>query len=252
MLILLSSAKTMAGRSDIRLKGQTTPLFQQEAKEIALQMSQYTVEELEQILKVNKGIAAANYLRYQQFYTEEDALQAILAYTGVVFRNMGLSDFTEADFAYAQDHIRFGSSMYGLLRPLDMIKLYRMEYNVNLPELEGRNMYSFWPERLTDQLIADVNAAGGILLNLAASDLFPSFDWKRVQREVQVITPDFKVWKEDKLKAIVIYLKMARGRMTRHVIKNRIEDPEQLKAFTWEGFLWQEEMSDARNWLYVQ
>ncbi|MCD7937869.1 MAG: YaaA family protein [Tannerellaceae bacterium] len=252
MLILLSSAKTMAGKSKIKLKEETTPLFLKEAKEIALQMSQYSVEELEQILKVNKGIAATNYLRYQQFYTQEEALQAILAYTGVVFRNMGLSDFTAGDFVYAQDHIRFGSSMYGLLRPFDLIKLYRMEYQINLPELDGKNMYSFWPERLTGQLIEDVKAAGGILVNLAASDVLPSFDWKRIQREVKVITPDFKIWKDGTLKAIVVYLKMARGRMTRHIIKNRLDDPELLKHFTWEGFVWQEDLSDANNWMFVQ
>ncbi|MCD8044914.1 MAG: YaaA family protein [Tannerellaceae bacterium] len=252
MLILLSSAKTMAGTSKIRVPECTVPQFLEEARFIALQMAQYDVNELQDILKVNRGIAAANYLRYQHFHAEEEGLQTILAYTGVVFRNLGLTGFSKDDFEYAQKHIRFGSSMYGLLRPFDRIQLYRMEYDVKLPEIGGGNMYSFWPDKLTDQLIADVKAAGGTLINLAASDVLPSFDWKRVKREVRVITPDFKVWKDGKIKAIVVYLKMARGNMTRYIIKNRLTDPEVLKGFIWEGFTFQEEMSDEDNWLYLQ
>lgn len=66
-------------------------------------------------------------------------------------------------------------------------------------------------------------------------DLQPSFDWKKVEQSVRVITPDFKVWKNGKAETIVIYAKMARGQMTRYIVKNRITNPDALKDFTWEG-----------------
>lgn len=77
------------------------------------------------------------------------------------------------------------------------------------------------------------------------------FDWKRVEREVRVITPEFQVWKNGQLKTIVIYAKMCRGEMVRYIIKNRIERPEDLKSFTWEGFALDEERSMDEHLLFT-
>ena len=232
MLILLSPAKTMTGTSKIKAPQGTTPRFQQEANEIALHMTQFPIDELSRILN--------------------QPLQAILAYTGVVFKNISPKDFTEEDFLFSQEHMRFVSGCYGLLRPLDLIKPYRMEFDVKIPELGDGNMYAFWKDRQTNTLIHDVRQGDRILLNLASLDIQPSFQWKEVERSVRIITPEFKVWKNGKAETIVIYAKMCRGQMSRYLIKNRISDPEALKAFTWEGFSYKESMSEGDNWVFLQ
>ena len=253
MLILLSPAKTMTGTSKIKAPQGTTPRFQQEANEIALHMTQFPIDELSRILKLSPKLAAECYRRYQDFHAENNQpLQAILAYTGVVFKNINPKDFTEADFRFAQDHLRLISICYGLLRPLDLIKPYRMEYDVKLPELGEGNMYAYWRTRQTEPLIEEVKADDNLLVNLGSMDLQPSFDWKKVEQSVRVITPDFKVWKNGKAETIVIYAKMARGQMTRYIIKNRITDPEALKGFTWEGFRYREDISSESNWVFLQ
>ena len=193
MLILLSPAKTMTGTSKIKAPQGTTPRFQQEANEIALHMTQFPIDELSRILKLSPKLAAECYRRYQDFHAEDNQpLQAILAYTGVVFKNINPKDFTEADFRFAQDHLRLVSICYGLLRPLDLIKPYRMEYDVKLPELGEGNMYIYWRARQTEPLIEEVKADDNLLINLGSMDLQPSFDWKKVEQSVRVITPDFK------------------------------------------------------------
>ena len=151
-----------------------------------------------------------------------------------------LKDFSEDDFRYAQEHMRITSFLYGLLRPLDGIKPYRMEGDIRLPERGGMTMFDYWKPLLTDYFIADIKRQGGILVNLASGEMRDLFDWKRVEEEVRVITPEFQVWKGGQLKTIVIYAKMCRGEMLRYIIKNRIENPEDLKAFTWEGFAYDE------------
>ena len=235
MHIILSPAKTMAGTSKIKAPAGTTPRFNQEAIEIALHMAQYPAEELGRMLKLSPKLMMESYHRFQNFHSaEEEPLQALLAYTGVVFKNINPKDFTEADFRFAQDHLRLISICYGLLRPLDLIKPYRMEYDVKLPELgEG-------------------NADDNLLINLGSMDLQPSFDWKKVEQSVRVITPDFKVWKNGKAETIVIYAKMARGQMTRYIVKNRITNPDALKDFTWEGFRYREDISSENNWIFLQ
>lgn len=253
MQIILSPAKTMSGTSKIKAPVATLPRFQQEATEIALQMTQYPIVELGRILKINPKLAIDNYRRFQDFHAEEPpSLQAILAYTGLVFKYLNPKDFSEDDFLYAQEHLRFGSFCYGLLRPLDLIKPYRMEYDVKLPELAEGNMYTYWCHRQTQTLIDDVKAAGNTLIYLASMDIQPSFEWKKVEESIRVITPEFKIWKNGKADTVVVYAKMARGLMTRHIIKNRIEDPEDLKHFTWEGFRYSDTMSEENRWVFMQ
>ena len=253
MHIILSPAKTMAGTSKIKAPDGTMPRFNQEAIEVALHMAQYPADELGKLLKLSPKLALESYSRFQNFHSaEEKPLQAILAYTGVVFKHINPKDFSEADFRFAQDHLRFVSICYGLLRPLDLIKPYRMEYDVKLPELGEGNMYAYWRTRQTEPLIEEVKADDNLLVNLASMDIQPAFDWKKVEQSVRIVTPDFKVWKNGKAETIVIYAKMARGQMTRHIIKNRITNPEELKTFTWEGFHFREELSEMDRWVFLQ
>ena len=99
------------------------------------------------------------------------------------------------------------SFCYGLLRPLDVIRSYRLEGDVVLPEPGNQTMFSYWKSCLTDVFIEDIKKAGGILCNLASDEMKSLFDWKRVEREVRVVTPEFQVWKNGKLASIVIYIK---------------------------------------------
>ena len=78
------------------------------------------------------------------------------------------------------------------------------------------------------------------------------FDWKKIESSVTFITPQFKVWKNGKAETIVIYAKMARGQMTRYIVKNRITNPDALKDFTWEGFRYREDISSENNWIFLQ
>ena len=86
---------------------------------------------------------------------------------------------------------------------------------------------------------------------LASDEMKSLFDWKRVEKEVHVITPEFQVWKNGKLASIVIYIKMSRGEMTRFILKNRIENPEDLKSFSWEGFEFNESLSNEKKFVFT-
>jgi cytoplasmic iron level regulating protein YaaA (DUF328/UPF0246 family) len=251
MITILSAAKTMTGVSGVHAPAATTPRFMKEAKEIAWLMTQFPVEELSRILKINARLATENYGRFRHFHSDESpSLQALLAYTGVVFKNINPADFSPEDFLFVQDSLRIASFCYGLLRPLDRIKPYRMEGAVKIPELAG-NLYAYWQDKQTDAFIHDIKQAGHTLVNLAARDIQPAFGWKKIAEETRMITPDFKVWRGNKAQTIVIYAKMARGQMVRYIVKNRINNPEELKNFSWEGFRYNEEMSGKNTWVFL-
>lgn len=244
MLVLLSCAKTMTEQPGT---GQTEPLFRQEAERTASLLSRYGVDELGQILGVGTKIAAENRLRYLDFQVDgRKPTAALFGYTGIVFKRLRADDFSADDLQYAQEHLRLTSFLYGLLRPLDGIFLYRLEGGVRLPENGGQTMFDFWKPKLTDALIADTRKAGGVLCNLASGEMRNLFDWQRVEREVTVVSPEFKVQKAGKWATVTTYAKMMRGEMARFVLKHRVKAIEGLPAFASEdGFSYNPSLSDA-------
>lgn len=252
MQLLLSCAKTMTERSSVPTPRTTRPAYRSEAAELAAGLATLPTDELARLLRVNRRIAAENRLRYGRFHGDDDAaIPALTAYTGIVFKRIDPASFTDADFEYAQRHLNITSFLYGLLRPLDAIRPYRLEGNAVLPGHDEETVFAYWHERLTDALLDKIRRDDGILVNLASGEMKRLFDWRRICREVRVITPEFRIREGDRLKTIVIYTKMCRGEMTRHILKNRITDPEALQAFEWEGFRFDPSLSRGDNWTFT-
>lgn len=244
MQILIACAKIMTGVPPREIPSCTEPAFRREAHEHAIQLAEYSVAELQTVLKCNHTIAAENRERYQHFFDETMRVPAVFAYDGMVFRKLAPESLSDAALSYANAHLFIGSFLYGLLRPLDKVNRYRLEGDVVLPR-NGVSMFQYWKPILTDRLIEQVKTDDGILLNLASSEFKNLFDWKRVAKELTVISPDFKVEKDGKLKNVTIYAKICRGAMTRYAIENQITRTEQLQAFSYEGFAHQ------NDWLFT-
>lgn len=253
MLTFISCAKTMTAKTKVTTSVATsTPAFEDIAGRHALEISSLSSEELGQLLHINPKLAAENVLRYHDFFSETNrALPAILSYTGMVFKRINAADFSDEDFAFAQNHLLITSFLYGLLRPMDLIKNYRLEGNVKLGSGKGETMFNFWKPILTDFFIDCIKSQGGVLVNMASEEMKSLFDWKRVCSEIRVVTPEFYTMKNGKLAAVTVYAKMCRGEMTRFIIKNRIENPETLKGFEWEGFTFDESRSTDNDYFFV-
>lgn len=237
MQIILASAKIMYDKlksvPDVSL---STPRFQNEAESFARDMAQYSAETIADMLGCSQQIAAQNSLRFMQFFDEKPKLPAILAYHGQAYKHLKAETLNVDALNYSQGILWITSFLYGLLRPLDGILPYRMEGNVELPSGEGKNMFGFWKNRLTDILIDAVKADDGILIHLATEEFQHLFDWQRVRKEVRIIQPLFYVRKGNDLKMQAVWAKTCRGAMTRFIIQNRITHPEDFYAFSYEGF----------------
>ena len=242
----------MAEHTSVPTPRATRPAYRDEAAQLAAELATLPADELARLLRVNRRIAAENRLRYGRFHGDDEAaIPALVAYTGIVFKRIAPASFTDADFEYAQQHLNITSFLYGLLRPLDAIRPYRLEGDAVLPGHDEQTLFAYWHERLTDALLDKIRRDDGILVNLASGEMKRLFDWKRVCREVRVITPEFRIREGDRLKTIVIYTKMCRGEMTRHILKNRITDPAALQAFEWEGFRFDPSLSRGDDWTFT-
>lgn len=236
MQILLSCAKDMTSRPELSPSLSTTPKFLEEAGRHALQLASFTEAELGKALKCNARLAILNKLRYLSFFDPDGSGAAILSYNGMAYRHLRAWEFNEDDYEYANNHLWICSFLYGLLRPMDRIKNYRLEGTVRLQDNDDRTLFDFWKPLLTDVLIDSVKQDDGCLVHLATDEMTRLFDWKRVKREVKVVEPQFYVRDGEKLKTIVVYAKMCRGAMTRYILQNRLTTIEELKAFSYEEF----------------
>ena len=247
MQILLANAKIMREASPVAPT--SVPHFQSDADYIASQMASEDVESLCAQLHCDVKIAAAAWRRFRDF-SIVPKLPAIMAYNGQAYKYLKAETMDAAGLEFAQSHLWITSFMYGLLRPMDGIAPYRMEPAVTLPD--GQQMSKFWRDKLTDMLIDSVVADDGILLHLSTAEYEQLFDWKRVCRQVRVVQPLFYVRTKGVLKVQAVWAKSCRGAMTRFVIDNRINLPEQLRAFSLDGFQFQPTHGDVDHPYYIK
>lgn len=244
MQILLSCAKDMATKPISTAPLCTMPHFQAHAEEHARELMRCSAGELQEMLHCNEKLAVLNKLRYEHFFDDGLVLPAALAYTGQAFRHLRAKDWSSEVWEYAQEHLFITSFLYGLLRPRDGIRNYRLEGTARRPDTDER-YFDYWRSHLTDHFIRAIKADDGILLNLASEEMKGLFDWRRVCEEVEVVQPEFMVAKEGGLKTVVVYAKMCRGAMARYVLTHRCTSLAELRSFEYEGFHY------ANDWLYV-
>lgn len=252
MQLLISCAKTMAEAPDCPTPRTTVAAFDDTARMLAARLAALPADELAKLLHVNRSLAVENRQRYARFHDRDGAAAAAIAsYSGIVFRYIDPKSFSDEDFEFAQRHLHITSFLYGLLRPLDAIRSYRLEGNVPIPGEVERTPFELWPGHLTEPLLDAVREDDGVLVNLASAEMKRLFDWRRIQREVRIITPEFRIREGGRLRTVVVYTKMCRGAMTRYLLRNRIAEPGQLKDFEWEGFRYDPEESRGERWVFT-
>jgi hypothetical protein len=197
------------------------------------------------------GLNAARFGSWERPFNPSNAKQALMAFKGDVYTGLNAEDFSEADFDFAQSHLRMLSGLYGLLRPLDLMQPYRLEMGTKLANARGNNLYDFWGERISAWLNEALAAQGDeVLLNLASNEYFSAV--KRKALNARIINTEFKDLKNGQYKIISFYAKKARGLMARYVIKERLSDPQGLKDFNYQGYRYSAEHSKADSLVFLR
>lgn len=234
MQILLANAKIMF--SKVAAKPWADPQFQSVATKLAMEMATCDISTLAQQLDCSRKLAAENWQRYQDFFSA-GKMPAILSYNGQAYKHLKASTLTLDALEFGQKHLWITCFLYGLLRPMDGIVPYRMEHCVTLRETNNKPVNQYWKDLLTEVLIESVKADDGILVHLSTEEYEHLFDWNRVCQEVKVIHPLFYVRQADgSLKMQAVWAKSCRGAMVRFILQNQLTLPEEINAFSYEGF----------------
>jgi len=238
MLMVISPAKTLDYESPLAKSRFTQPALLEKSQQLIDVARDLSPAQIASLMGISDKLAHLNADRFSQWqppFSPDNARQAILAFKGDVYTGLQAETFSEADFDFAQKHLRMLSGLYGLLRPLDLMQPYRLEMGIKLANPAGKDLYSFWGDLLTQKLNDALAEQGDdVLINLASDEYFKAIKPKQLNAEL--VKPVFLDEKNGKFKVISFYAKKARGLMSRYVIEKRLTKPTQLKKFDVDGY----------------
>lgn len=245
MLVVVSPAKKL----DMTPVGDVTPTqpaFQKDAVALAAIARDLSSKQLQDLMHISPALGDLNAKRFADFGTM-DSKPAALAFAGDTYLGLEAASLDDDEMAFAQDHLRILSGLYGLLRPLDAIEPYRLEMGSKLSTARGGSLYAYWGDRISKAL----NDTGSdILINCASQEYFGAVDLDALN--MRVITPVFMEEKAGKPRIVSFYAKRARGAMARFIIQNRLTDPASLRDFDTGGYAYHPDISEGDKMVFLR
>ena len=245
MKIIISPAKKMNEDTD-SLAWKSLPEFLDNTRELCAHLQGMDYEGLKKLWKCNDQIAALNVERLRQMELEQSLTPAILAYEGIQYQYMAPGVFTDRELDYVQEHLRILSGFYGLLRPFDGVRPYRLEMQAKLAINGAKDLYAYWGDKLAKKLFSETDC----IINLASKEYSLCVS-RYLPESVRFITCVFGEEKEGKVIEKGTMCKMARGEMVRYMAENNVQNPEQLKAFDRLRYKYSEKYSDKDNLVFI-
>jgi cytoplasmic iron level regulating protein YaaA (DUF328/UPF0246 family) len=252
MKIVISPAKSLNFEKELPTSQYTEASLLKEARQVHKVLKQKNPSELSELMHISDKLAQLNWQRNQEWktpFTPENARPAIFTFDGDVYTGLDAYTIPVEKLDVLQDKLRILSGLYGILKPLDLIQAYRLEMGTKLPISEAKNLYEYWKETVTKTLNKELKK-DELFVNLASNEYFSAVDVKALK--VPVITPDFKDYKDGKLKIISFFAKKARGMMVRYIIDTNAETIDDLKGFNYEGYHFDANLSKGNHLVFTR
>ena len=245
MKMVISPAKSINFESNFPTEQNSNPYFLKEAITINKLLKDKSSFELSQLMKISDKLGNLNWERNQNFKTpfnKENATPAVYTFDGDVYTGLDIYTLPIEKIKVLQKSLRILSGLYVVLKPLDMIQPYRLEMGTKFPVDKKKNLYDFWKLKITSFINEELEE-NELFVNLASNEYFSSIDVKALKTEV--ITPQFKDFKNGTLKMISFYAKKARGMMVRYMLDNENVTAETLLGFDYGGYTFSEEHTQS-------
>jgi len=247
MIALLSPAKTLDFESPLPPFNATTPHFLEEAGRLAKSAANLSQKRLADLMHISPRLAKLNAERFRDF-ADLPERPALFAFAGDVYTGLEAYSLDEAGVAFAQDHVRMLSGLYGLLRPLDAIRPYRLEMGTRWAP-RHKTLTDWWGERIAELLIGHLADEGsGVVLNLASQEYFAAVKGKLAG--VRVVDVDFREPGPDGPRFVSFNAKRARGMMARWMCEHHVTDVEDMRGFDSDGYCFDASESEADRWRF--
>jgi cytoplasmic iron level regulating protein YaaA (DUF328/UPF0246 family) len=249
MLVVISPAKKLNMQPSPAIEP-TQPMFGQEADELAHVMQKLSLDELQSLMGISANLAKLNADRFASFGAQ-DKKPAALAFAGDTYQGLEAATLEPEDMAWAQNHLRVLSGLYGVLRPLDAIEPHRLEMGSQLATERGKSLYQYWGSKISGALNEQAVATNSsLLVNCASKEYFGAVDLASLT--LPVVTPVFLENQNGKGKIVSFYAKKARGALARFIVENRLKERTGLERFDVGGYRYQKDQSDSNKLVFMR
>ena len=237
MNILISSSKTMNRPTNQKITDYSTdftqPIFYHESQLLMKQLQSYSINDLKKIMKTSDQLTNGIYNQIQHFNRSEQ-FPAIFYFSGDVYKGLNSIKWQKPDYLYANSHLKIISGLYGILKPLDLIKAYRLEMGYKIKFAHNQNLYDFWQDKIALSLQNQ-----SLLINLLPQEYFRVI--KNYCQPSRLITPRFLTkYPDNSLKFVAIHAKFGRGLLASWLIKNKTD---QIVNFSFKKFKFNSELT---------
>ncbi|NOX73912.1 MAG: peroxide stress protein YaaA [Alphaproteobacteria bacterium] len=254
MLVVISPAKRLDFAPVAAKVAVSAPEFQADAVSLSRSARRLSVPKLRKLMSISQDLAKLNQGRFKAFEEtpcDEVTKPAVLAFAGDTYIGLEAGTLDADELAYAQDHLRILSGLYGLLRPMDRIQPYRLEMGSRLATRRGKTLYQYWGARLAERLNAVAGETGAkALVNCASVEYFTAVPMDKLA--IPVVNPVFLDMQKGEAKIVSFFAKRARGAMARFVMQNRIVAPDALKDFDTGGYVYQPDQSEPMRPVFLR
>ena len=253
LIAVISPAKLLDDKTHYPQLAGTQPVFLKESETLVAKLKKLSARQLSGLMDISPALGEENKRRYAEWhlpFTHANAHPAILMFKGEVYRGMKAEEFSKKQLAFAQEHLRILSGLYGLLRPLDLVMSYRLMMGTPFaltPKM--KNLYLYWGNKLATELAAELEPKGTVI-NLASSEYFKAVDLKTLNRKV--ITCEFREKKGDKYNIVMTFAKQARGMMARFLVEHAITKADDLKSFDSSDYSFNATLSSDDTWVFTR
>lgn len=252
MKIVISPAKSLNFESELPTQTFSEAAFLKEARQVHKVLKKMKPKDLSNLMDISDKLAELNWERNQSWktpFTPDNSRPAIYAFDGEVYTGVDAYTISMDKMEDLQSRLFILSGLYGLLKPLDLIQPYRLEMGTSIAIGESKNLYAFWKTKITKALNKSISK-GDFLLNLASNEYFSAVDTKSLK--ANVITPEFKDYKDGKLTMISFFAKKARGLMVRFIIDTNAQTIDDIKGFNYEGYAFDANLSSDSKLVFTR
>ena len=206
-------------------------------------LKEKSLSEIENIMKLKGELLNKTYKDIQD-YDKLKSIPAISMYYGVSFKELNLEDYSEKSLEYLKNNLLILSALYGVLLAFDLVKKYRLDMTMSIID---KGLYNFWKKDINDY-ISNILSKDEVLLNLASGEFSKMIDSKKIS----IINVDFKEEKDGAYKSVSTYSKKARGQFLNYLVKNQIDNLEDIKKIKLEGYSLNNTLSDEKNFIFTR
>ncbi len=224
----------------------TTPEFLKQANELSKYMKMLEVQEISSMMKISPKLSETTKLLIKSWTkTPVKQTPAIDSFLGDMYSGLQAAALDKQDRAFAQEHLRILSGLYGILKPLDGIFPYRLEMAYKLPDEKFNNLYKYWGDKLAKTINDE------IIINLSSVEyskaLLPYI------KNAQIVTPKFLTisHKTKEPTFVVVHAKIARGAYVHWLIKERIQTLDEMENFTDLNYSYNKKLSTPTEPVFV-